>query len=89
MALILAGLSGRHQARAQEHYHFHSFDMPVEQRINNVRSLMTIQEKIDFLDKSLSVWCIGIPMKGHYIYFRKRYVFAHSASMIRIESTTY
>lgn len=48
------------QVRAQYQYAFQNPTLPVEQRIDNVLSLMTLQEKIDFLGKPLNLPRLGI-----------------------------
>lgn len=47
-------------ARAQYRYPFQNPNLPVNQRIKNVLSLMTLQEKIDLLGKSMNVPRLGI-----------------------------
>lgn len=51
-------------ALAQYQYPFQNPNLPVEQRVQNVLSLMTLQEKIDFLGTSLNVPRLGIHASG-------------------------
>lgn len=59
MASILA-LVACTPVRAQYRYPFQNPTLPVDQRIDNVLSLMTLQEKIDFLGKPLNLPRLGI-----------------------------
>ena len=47
------------------HYPFQNPDLPIEQRIDNILSLMTIEEKIECLDTNPSVPRLGIKASGH------------------------
>lgn len=49
---------------AQEQYPFQNPALPVEDRISNVLSLMTLPEKINFLGTSLNVERLGIHAQG-------------------------
>jgi beta-glucosidase len=49
----------------QDQYPFQNPDLPIEQRIDNILSLMTIDEKIDCLDTNPSVPRLGIKGSGH------------------------
>ncbi len=49
----------------QTQYPFQNPDLPIEQRIDNILSLMTIDEKIDCLDTNPSVPRLGIKGSGH------------------------
>jgi beta-glucosidase len=49
----------------QTQYPFQNPDLPIEQRIDNIISLMTIDEKIDCLDTNPSVPRLGIKGSGH------------------------
>ncbi len=49
---------------AQQQYPFQNPALPVEDRITNVLSLMTLQEKIDFLGTSLNIKRLGIHAQG-------------------------
>lgn len=51
-------------AGAQYRYPFQNPKLPTEQRIDNVLSLMTLQEKIDFLGKTLNLPRLGIHCSG-------------------------
>src|SRR3982751_3451980 len=46
-------------------YPFQNPDLPIEQRIDNILSLMTIEEKIECLDTDPSVPRLGIKASGH------------------------
>lgn len=46
-------------------YPFQNPDLPIEQRIDNILSLMTIDEKIECLDTDPSVPRLGIKASGH------------------------
>ena len=46
-------------------YPFQNPDLPIEQRIDNILSLMTIDEKIECLDTNPSVPRLGIKGSGH------------------------
>ena len=46
-------------------YAFQNPDLPIEQRIDNILSLMTIDEKIECLDTDPSVPRLGIKGSGH------------------------
>ncbi len=46
-------------------YPFQNADLPIEQRIDNILSLMTIDEKIECLDTNPSVPRLGIKASGH------------------------
>ena len=46
-------------------YPFQNADLPIEQRIDNILSLMTIEEKIECLDTNPSVPRLGIKGSGH------------------------
>ena len=48
-----------------QQYSFQNPDLPIEQRIDNVLSLMTIDEKIECLDTNPSVPRLGIKASGH------------------------
>jgi beta-glucosidase len=50
---------------AQTQYPFQNPDLPIEQRIDNILSLMTIDEKIECLDTNPSVPRLGIKASGH------------------------
>jgi beta-glucosidase len=50
---------------ASPQYPFQNPDLPIEQRIDNILSLMTIDEKIDCLDTNPSVPRLGIKGSGH------------------------
>jgi beta-glucosidase len=46
-------------------YPFQNPDLPIEQRIDNILSLMTVDEKIECLDTNPSVPRLGIKASGH------------------------
>jgi beta-glucosidase len=50
---------------SQTNYPFQNPDLPIEQRIDNILSLMTIDEKIECLDTNPSVPRLGIKGSGH------------------------
>ena len=52
-------------ASPQSQYPFQNPDLPIEQRIDNILSLMTIDEKIECLDTNPSVPRLGIKGSGH------------------------
>jgi beta-glucosidase len=52
-------------ASTQTQYPFQNPDLPVEQRIDNILSLMTLDEKIECLDTNPSVPRLGIKASGH------------------------
>ncbi|HSE15629.1 MAG TPA: glycoside hydrolase family 3 C-terminal domain-containing protein [Pyrinomonadaceae bacterium] len=49
----------------QSQYPFQNPDLPIEQRIDNILSLMTLDEKIECLDTNPSVPRLGIKGSGH------------------------
>lgn len=51
-------------ASGQYQYPFQNPNLPSEQRIDNLLSLMTLQEKIDFLGKTLNLPRLGIHASG-------------------------
>ena len=53
------------QISSQTQYPFQNPDLPIEQRIDNILSLMTIDEKIECLDTTPSVPRLGIKGSGH------------------------
>lgn len=60
--LLLAGSS----ARAQPYeYPFQNPELPIEQRVDNILSLMTLEEKIDVLGTDPDVPRLGIEGAGH------------------------
>ena len=64
--LLLAGLSFPASSPAQDHYQypFQSPNLPTEQRIDNLLSLMTLQEKIDALGTDPDVPRLGVHGSG-------------------------
>ncbi len=64
--LLLAGLSFPVLSPAQEHYQypFQNPNLPTEQRIDNLLSLMTLQEKIDALSTDPDVPRLGVHGSG-------------------------
>lgn len=60
LALFIPRTSNSNQS-----YPFQNPDLPIEQRIDNILSLMTIDEKIECLDTNPSVPRLGIKASGH------------------------
>jgi beta-glucosidase len=52
-------------ASTQKQYPFQNPDLPTEQRVDNILSLMTLDEKIECLDTNPSVPRLGIKASGH------------------------
>ena len=52
-------------ASTQTQYPFQNPDLPIEQRVDNILSLMTLDEKIECLDTNPSVPRLGIKASGH------------------------
>lgn len=65
LAAILMVVCNAQRLNAQHQYEFQNPNLPVEQRIDNVLSLMTLQEKIDLLGKSLNIPRLGIHGSGN------------------------
>jgi len=63
--LILCALVFIPHASTQTQYPFQNPDLPTEQRIDNILSLMTLDEKIECLDTNPSVPRLGIKASGH------------------------
>ena len=63
LALLIPALAGL-QAAAPYRYPFQNPHLPVEQRIDNLLSLMTLQEKVDFLGDTLNLPRLGIHASG-------------------------
>ena len=53
------------QKTDQPSYPFQNPDMPIEQRVSNIVSLMTLDEKVAFLSQSPGVERLGIKKMGH------------------------
>ena len=53
------------QKTNQPSYPFQNPDMPIEQRVSNIVSLMTLDEKVAFLSQSPGVERLGIKKMGH------------------------
>ena len=53
------------QASRPNQYPFQNPDLPIERRIDNILSLMTLEEKIECLDTNPSVPRLGIKGSGH------------------------
>ena len=51
--------------RSSQQYPFQNADLPIEQRVDNILSLMTIEEKIECLDTDPSVPRLGIKGSDH------------------------
>jgi beta-glucosidase len=67
LLLILLSCLRTSTSRAQvsNDYPFQNPDLPIEQRIDNILSLMTIEEKIECLDTNPAVPRLGIQGSGH------------------------
>src|SRR6185437_9519999 len=52
-------------AWAQHQYPFQNPELPIEERVNNLVSLMTVEEKVAFLSSSPGVARLGIKAMGH------------------------
>jgi len=63
--LILIVCAFASQTTPQTQYPFQNPELPIEQRIDNILSLMTIDEKIECLDTNPSVPRLGIKASGH------------------------
>lgn len=63
-ALAFLVLAWMNPAWSQQQYPFRNPALPTEERITNVLSLMTLQEKIDLLGTSLNVERLGIHAQG-------------------------
>jgi beta-glucosidase len=64
LAILLTGFAVISPASGQSPYAFQNPSLSVEERIDNVLSLMTRQEKMDFLGKSLNLPRLGIHGSG-------------------------
>ena len=64
LSVLSVSLMATGAAFAQQQYTFQNPALPVEDRISNVLSLMTLQEKIDLLGMSLNVKRLGIHAQG-------------------------
>ena len=65
MVLLICVVALLPQASRVTPYPFQNPDLPLEQRIDNILSLMTIEEKIECLDTNPSVPRLGIKGSGH------------------------
>src|SRR6185437_12907050 len=70
VSLWLAVLQPNHHRDTEntevaQSYPFQNPDLPIEQRIDNILSLMTLDEKIECLDTNPSVPRLGIKASGH------------------------
>jgi beta-glucosidase len=67
LILILSGLIllGTSKVLCQTTYPFQNPDMPIEERVSNIVSLMTLDEKVAFLSQSPGVERLGIKRMGH------------------------
>lgn len=63
--LILSSTIIYGQKTVQTSYPFLNPDMPLEERISNIVSLMTLDEKVAFLSSSPSIERLGIKKMGH------------------------
>ena len=61
---FLAILALTTSAHAQSQYPFQNPDLPLEQRVTNILSLMTLEEKTALLETSTAVPRLGIPNIG-------------------------
>jgi beta-glucosidase len=64
-ALVMDPTAMRTHASGPQQYPFQNPDLPIEQRIDNILSLMTLDEKIECLDTNPSVPRLGIKGSGH------------------------
>jgi beta-glucosidase len=62
LAAAIAGVTAPAQT---DQYPFQNPDLPVEERVNNIVSLMTLQEKVAFLSSRPGVPRLGIRAMGH------------------------
>ncbi len=62
---VVSAVAIHSQQSRQGPYPFQNPDLPLEQRIDNILSLMTIDEKIECLDTNPSVPRLGIKGSGH------------------------
>lgn len=65
IVLIVLALSGFLSLNAQYIYPFHNLSLTDEERVDNLLSLMTIDEKIQALSTNLGVPRLGIKSTGH------------------------
>ena len=65
MILVVCAVVLVPQTPPPANYPFQNPDLPIEQRIDNILSLMTIDEKIECLDTTPSVPRLGIKGSGH------------------------
>jgi beta-glucosidase len=65
MVLMVCVIALLPQASPPNQYSFRNPDLPIEQRIDNILSLMTLEEKIEGLDTNPSVPRLGIKGSGH------------------------
>lgn len=63
--LLLASANSFGQKPEQASYPFQNPDMPLEDRVSNIVSLMTLDEKVAFLSQSPSVERLGIKKMSH------------------------
>ena len=64
ITLVIFFLAGSAVVHCQEHYPFQNPSLPAEQRVDNLLSLLTLQEKIDLLGQTLDVPRLGIHASG-------------------------
>src|SRR6267154_6258318 len=62
--LLIFMAPGISPIRAQDRYPFQDPNLPIEERVNNIVSLMTLQEKVAFLSARASVPRLGIKGAG-------------------------
>ena len=65
IALLICVVALLPQASHPNQYPFQNPDLPIEQRIDNILSLMTLEEKIECLDTNPSVPRLDIKGSGH------------------------
>ena len=65
LLICVASAVAIHSPQQPSQYPFQNPDLPIEQRIDNILSLMTIDEKIECLDTNPSVPRLGIKGSGH------------------------
>ena len=62
---LVAAMVLQSQQSQPSSYPFQNPDLPIEQRVDNILSLMTLDEKIECLDTNPSVPRLGIKASGH------------------------
>jgi len=65
ISIVFSNQVAPSHANNQAQYKFQNADLPVEERIDNILSLMTLDEKIECLDTNPSVPRLNIKASGH------------------------